>query len=345
MDRETGQWGTLGRTRSHRTDHTSWLSPDGLMLIGGDYDHENSTEMFSLQDGTSTPHYELQYSGRGACLIPDDSTFILTSGTDVSRYDSLGWVESLPRMMQFRNWHGCGSYQADSGETILLVAGGWDMTQLSFLSSVETLTLGASVWNFAPALPREMSNIGAASLDNKVFMVGGFNREETFGGKTGIPRENWWSDSLNTDHSHCRCSPVGSRQSAVDESWTNVGAHRFPCSFSDRIEWELIRDMCLDKKNMNISVMICSKYICSFRKYQIFFSSGRLCQICSFLTSKFEVHEINYLIFISGWSPTNFQNIIASRYLIANKEEEHDVFVLNYILFLFIMFLIMTWNS
>ena len=182
MDLETGQWSTLGRTASHRTDHTSWLTPGapgGLMLIGGDYDYENSTEMFSLEEGTSSPHYELQYSGRGACLIPDDTTgtFILTSGTDVSRYDSEGWVEALPRMEQFRNWHGCGSYQAESGQMILLVAGGWDMTQLSFVSSVETLTLGASSWNFAEPLPRKMSNLGSASMDNKIFMLGGYNRE------------------------------------------------------------------------------------------------------------------------------------------------------------------------
>ena len=187
MDMETGQWSSLGRTASHRTDHTSWLSPAGLMIIGGDYDYENSTELFSLETATSSPHYELQYSGRGACLIPDDSTgtFILTSGTDVSRYSSEGWLESLPRMMQFRNWHGCGSYRAEGGEMILLVAGGWDMTQLTFLSSVETLTLGASTWNFAPALPRAMSNLQGASMDNKIFMLGGMNREENTGGKTG----------------------------------------------------------------------------------------------------------------------------------------------------------------
>ena len=180
MDGETGQWSTLGRTVGHRTDHSSWLAPDGLMFIGGDYDDEISTEIISLEDGKSRPHYQLQYSGRGACLIPDDSTgtYILTSGTDVSRYDSDGWVESLPRMMQFRNWHGCGSYQAESGELILLVAGGWDMTDLSFLSSVETLTLGASAWNFGPALPRELSNLVGATVDNKIFMLGGFNREQ-----------------------------------------------------------------------------------------------------------------------------------------------------------------------
>ena len=55
------------------------------------------------------------------------------------------------------------------------------------------------------------------------------------------------------------------------------------------------------------------------KRFSLF--SGRLCQICSFLTSKFEVHEINYLIFISGWWPTNFQNIIASWYLIAKKKK------------------------
>ena len=191
MDVETGEWSTLGRTVGHRTDHTSWLAPDGLLLIGGDYDSENSTEMFSLEEGTSTYHYELQYSGRGACLIPDSSTgtFILTSGTDVSRYDSEGWVESLPRMKQFRNWHGCGSYQAQSGQTILVVAGGWDITQLSFISSVETLILGASSWNFGSPLPRAMSDLVGASMDNKIFMLGGFNREETSAGESEISRQ------------------------------------------------------------------------------------------------------------------------------------------------------------
>ena len=157
------------------------------MIIGGDYDYENSTEILSLTDGTSKPSYELQYSGRGACLIPDDSTstYILTSGSEVSRYDSVGWVESLPRMMQFRNWHGCGSYTTDSGQRILLVAGGWDIPNFTFLSSVETLTLGTEAWNFAPELPRALSNIAGASLDNKIFILGGMDRSGSTAGETG----------------------------------------------------------------------------------------------------------------------------------------------------------------
>jgi len=182
MDLQTGQWASLARTVRHRTDHTSWLSPEGLMIIGGDYDNETSTELLNLEDGTSSPSYELQYSGRGACLIPDDTTasYILTSGSDVSRYDTAGWLEALPQMLQFRNWHGCGSYQTDTGETVLLVAGGWHMTDLTFLSSVETLTIGSSTWSFAPSLPRAMSNLKGASVDNKILMLGGYDRDHVY---------------------------------------------------------------------------------------------------------------------------------------------------------------------
>jgi len=201
MDLETGQWSTLGRTAGHRTDHTSWLTPQALMIIGGDYDNETSTELLSLEDGSSMPSYQLEYSGRGACLISDDSTavsssyiltsgsddstvvsssYILTSGYDVSRYDSAGWLEALPQMLEFRNWHGCGSYNTDSGEMSLLVAGGWDMHSLNFISSVETLTLGSSTWTFAPSLPRPMSNMAGASLGNKIFILGGYDRAHEY---------------------------------------------------------------------------------------------------------------------------------------------------------------------
>ena len=204
MDLQTGQWASLARTVRHRTDHTSWLSPEGLMIIGGDYDNETSTELLNLEDGTSSPSYELQYSGRGACLIPDDTTasYILTSGSDVSRYDTAGWLEALPQMLQFRNWHGCGSYQTDTGETVLLVAGGWHMTDLTFLSSVETLTIGSSTWSFAPSLPRAMSNLKGASVDNKILMLGGYDRDHVYAGQLlGV--------SEPVSQVHCRCPTVG----------------------------------------------------------------------------------------------------------------------------------------
>ena len=185
MDLETGEWRSLGRTVAHRTDHTSWLSPEGLMILGGDYGNQTDTEMVSLEDGTSRPSYELHYSGRGACLIPDHDTgsYILTSGSDVSRYDVTGWLESLPEMLQFRNWHGCGSYQTEGGGMKLLVAGGWDIPNFSFLSSVETLTIGDSTWSFAPALPRALAYVVGASVDNKILMVGGSDRDNKYSGQ------------------------------------------------------------------------------------------------------------------------------------------------------------------
>ena len=55
-----------------------------------------------------------------------------------------------------------------AGEQVLLVAGGWDMPNWSFLDSVEMLTLGNSAWEFTTPLPKAISNMGSVTLDNKV---------------------------------------------------------------------------------------------------------------------------------------------------------------------------------
>ena len=63
-------------------------------------------------------------------------------------------------------------------------------------------------------------------------------------------------------------------------------------------------------------------FVLLWRKMNISFCE--LSQICSF--SKFEVHKTNYLIFISGWLPTNLENIIASINLICGNTSFHQMF-------------------
>jgi len=176
---ESGEWSTLGFTVEHRTDHVCWDMADGtMMLLGGDYD-EQSTEVFNTELGSGETGFRLQYPSRGACVIEDSTTdtAIVSAGVQVARYTAGGWVEDLPILQQNRNWHGCGQYQTDSGNYIYLVAGGWDMANWSFLDSVEMLTYGNSAWEFSTPLPRAMSNMGSVTLDNKIFIVGGGNRD------------------------------------------------------------------------------------------------------------------------------------------------------------------------
>ena len=63
-----------------------------------------------------------------------------------------------------------------AGAQVLLVAGGWDTPNFSFINSVEILTEGASAWVFTTPLPRDMAYNQGVSIDNKLFMVGGGNR-------------------------------------------------------------------------------------------------------------------------------------------------------------------------
>ena len=45
------------------------------------------------------------------------------------------------------------------GDTVLLVAGGWDTPNYSFVSSVELLRLGDTAWSFSTPFPRAQAYI------------------------------------------------------------------------------------------------------------------------------------------------------------------------------------------
>ena len=59
------------------------------------------------------------------------------------------------------------------GDTVLMVAGGWDTPNYSHLDSVEVLTVGSSSWIFATPLPRAMTYMQAAKIDETVLLFGG----------------------------------------------------------------------------------------------------------------------------------------------------------------------------
>ena len=57
-------------------------------------------------------------------MIEDDATntIIVTGGmgAEVTRYDTLGWVEDLPSMIRIRNNHGCGQYTDSQGNQVTI---------------------------------------------------------------------------------------------------------------------------------------------------------------------------------------------------------------------------------
>merc|ERR1712013_902945 len=46
-----GQWKTLSATLESRDDHSGWLTPEGLLLMGGSYNGGKSTEVIPIEGG------------------------------------------------------------------------------------------------------------------------------------------------------------------------------------------------------------------------------------------------------------------------------------------------------
>merc|ERR1712123_58054 len=172
-----GHWTSLSSTKESRDDHSSWLTPQGLVLMGGDYNGGKTTEIITLKGGQGGPGFTLNYETRGSCTIEDDDTnsIIITGGMgdEVTRYDLLGYLEDLPSMLRIRNAHGCGSYLNSDGAQVLLAAGGFDHVAYEYMASTELLTVGSDVWTMATPLPGFMYCMITSNVDNKVFLTGG----------------------------------------------------------------------------------------------------------------------------------------------------------------------------
>jgi len=154
---------------------------------------------------------ELMQIGSGACGFGDGDTFILTGhgylghSKSVSRFylemfDKPGhcswsdneyccmWgqsedyercklvkgrVEKLPDLQQTRGEHSCGMYFDKNDTKVYIVAGGWD-AYVHKLSSAEVLVEGDSEWRYVTPLPRKLSHAASVSLDNQIFIIGGW---------------------------------------------------------------------------------------------------------------------------------------------------------------------------
>jgi len=165
-----GNWAPHSTTMEDRWLHTSWVSPAGLLLIGGG--GSPSTSEF-VSGGMNITLPDTSY----ACGIDDSSSssIILTGGYPhkrrVTRFNLQGKVEDLPDLQVSRYAHGCGAYK--SGESkIMVVAGGYDGYRIS---STETFKMGSSSWTFGEALPWAIDRLSSLSLESEILLFGGYS--------------------------------------------------------------------------------------------------------------------------------------------------------------------------
>jgi len=193
---EDGSWTTLTDNLVElRTRHSSWINPDGDILLIGGSGSLTTTEIV-YQDGTSVRSFDLKYDIKNACSIGLPEMFILTggeyTGATVSRYTTSGWMEDLPELNEWRDSHGCGYFYNDDMQRVFLVVGGYINYDVG--SSTETLVEGGQAWNFQNPLPRERAGVRAISLPDTVILTGGrdsggyyFNDVLTF-----VPESSDW---------------------------------------------------------------------------------------------------------------------------------------------------------
>ena len=109
-----------------RYAHSSWLSPLGLVLIGG-YEYNNNVMNAELL-GTGTILFTFEIPLTKACGISQVETVVLTGGTDgivgsgfspqAVVYNTSGFVEQLPDLVTPRKNHACGSYVDSNNQLV-----------------------------------------------------------------------------------------------------------------------------------------------------------------------------------------------------------------------------------
>jgi len=180
---DKGRWTKYASLKEDRHGHTSWVSPGGLLLMGGVITGNaihglGNTEIVN-GDYSFTPE---EKNAMSCAITQKDYVIILGGGgymkyetqlvmKRVTKYNLQGHMETLPEMQIGRNSHGCGYYHAN-GKMVLMVTGGWSYNDI-YYDSTETLVIGEQAWTFAQPLPRPLFSVGSISLGNKVFIFGG----------------------------------------------------------------------------------------------------------------------------------------------------------------------------
>ena len=64
-----GSWSPSHNLQQERKRHSSWASPAGTVLMGGDYSYsEQTTELLDVDTEDSVMHFPLKYDTRYVCM-------------------------------------------------------------------------------------------------------------------------------------------------------------------------------------------------------------------------------------------------------------------------------------
>merc|ERR1719342_514219 len=122
--------------------------------------------------------FNLQHEVYKACAIKLDDYFVITGGspsvTTVSKYDKNGWVMDLTSMNTGRRFHACGHYYSDANELIYLVTGGYNGRNII---STEVMSASESTWSYVGNLPIAAYIMRGISVNNHIFLTGGYGVE------------------------------------------------------------------------------------------------------------------------------------------------------------------------
>jgi len=170
-----GEWNEIPwELNKERYRHVSWKkSNNDIVLMGG----EGSLLTSEILTGVgSNDGFQLKYSTSDACSIQFENYVLITGGhytlTTVSKYDEIGWLEDFPSLNDGRHSHGCGHYYNSNNDLVYLVVGGSNLETIT--SSTELFTEGASQWMVAATTPIEGMGIRGVSLNNEIFLTGGY---------------------------------------------------------------------------------------------------------------------------------------------------------------------------
>lgn len=185
-----GKWSVSHQLKFQREKHSTWQSPEGVVLLGGSPSNIGGSTPHSLysselltDDGMSTELFPMKYPTSDACPIEFEDKVIMTGGGDiysyeenpvvnrVSVYNINGWMEDLPSMHDKRASHGCGHYINNNNQMVYLVTGG--ANNVGELSSTEILISGSKSWQRVGDLPGPANGIRGVSFNNKIIMMGG----------------------------------------------------------------------------------------------------------------------------------------------------------------------------
>jgi hypothetical protein len=190
----TGSGWEAGPSTLHtRIVHTSAVTAEGLLLVGGQYS-PNTTELLPAEGGPAREGFPLQPGRQQHCSIQlSADTIVLTGGYTtkslVTEHSGLGTggevtTRELPALLTPRGGHACGVYTVGGTQVgqgpflphsafqMLIVTGGSDRQKLS---STEVMAHPEGSWREAGPLPSGRVALRGASLASVFHVSGGFD--------------------------------------------------------------------------------------------------------------------------------------------------------------------------